>query len=206
MPMTSSIDSTTLLKRNQILQGALEVFLRQGYEGTSMDRVAAAAGVSKITIYKHFEDKEGLFTSLIEQVATQRFEQVIGTLSLEEDPAHVLRQIAEKLLQLIAVDDEYVAFLRLIIGESGRFPALAQLFIRALPQKVWHLLSQYFAAHPELQLTDPEATARIFTGSLIGYAMTQYVLHGQEIAPMEPDIFINSLVNLIVNVNGKTVE
>jgi AcrR family transcriptional regulator len=204
--MTSSIDSTTLLKRNQILQGALEVFLRQGYEGTSMDRVAAAAGVSKITIYKHFEDKEGLFTSLIEQVATQRFELVIGTLSLEEDPAHVLRQIAEKLLRLIAIDDEYVAFLRLIIGESGRFPELAQLFIRALPQKVWHLLSQYFAAHPELQLTDPEATARIFTGSLIGYAMTQYVLHGQEIAPMEPDLFINSLVNLIVNINGKTIE
>jgi AcrR family transcriptional regulator len=201
MPMTPSIDSTTLLKRNQILQGALEVFLRQGYEGTSMDRVAAVAKVSKITIYKHFEDKEGLFTSLIEQVATQRFERVIGTLSLEEDPAHVLRQIAENLLRLIAIDDEYVAFLRLIIGESGRFPELAQLFIRALPQKVWHLLSQYFEAHPELHLADPEATARIFMGSLIGYAMTQYVLHGQEIAPMAPEILIDNLVNLIVNAN-----
>jgi AcrR family transcriptional regulator len=190
--------SATLLKRNQILQGALEIFLRQGYEGTSMDRVATAAGVSKITIYKHFQDKEGLFTALIEQVAMQRFDQVFGTLSLDEKPALVLRHIAKKLLQIIAVDDEYVAFLRLIIGESGRFPALAQLFIKALPQKVWHLLREYFSSHPELDFPNPDAAARIFMGSLMGYAMTQHILHGQQIAPMAPDILIDSLVDLMV--------
>lgn len=199
MPMTSSQADSSTLKRAQILRGALEIFLKQGYEGTSMDRVAATAGVSKITIYKHFEDKEGLFTALIEQVATQRFEIVFGALSLEDDPASVLRQIATKVLGLLAVDDEYVAFLRLIIGESGRFPALAQLFIQALPQKVWHVLSHYFKAHPELNISNPEATARIFTGALISYAMTQHILHGEQIAPMPPEPLIDSLVDLIVN-------
>ena len=43
-------------KKEQILQGALKIFFQQGYEGTSMDRVAIAAGVSKITIYKHFQN------------------------------------------------------------------------------------------------------------------------------------------------------
>lgn len=186
------------LKREQILQGALKIFLQEGYEGTSMDRVAATAGVSKITIYKHFQDKEGLFTALIEQVTTQWFQTVFGQFSHKDDPAVVLRQVARNLLDLLAVDHDYIAFLRLIVGESGRFPALAQLFIRALPQRVWRLLSQYFAAHPELDLVNPEGTARIFTGTLMSYVMTQKILHGQAIAPMSQEVIIDSLVDLIV--------
>jgi hypothetical protein len=76
---------------------------------------------------------------------------------------------------------------------------LAQLFVKALPQKVWHLLSQYFEAHPELNIANPEATARIFTGTLISYAMTQHILHGQEIAPMAAEPLIKSLVDLVVS-------
>lgn len=196
--MTPSPDSTTGLKRAQILQGALEIFLHQGYEGTSMDRVAAAAGVSKITIYKHFVDKEGLFTALIEQVTAQRFNQVFGTICLDDSPAQVLRQIAQKFLALLAVDDEYVAFLRLIIGESGRFPALAQLFIQSLPQKVWRSLTHYFDSHPDLAIAHSDAVARIFTGTLLSYAMTQRIMHGQHIAPMDPDLLIDCLISLIL--------
>jgi AcrR family transcriptional regulator len=187
------------LKQAQILQGALTLFVQQGYEGTSMDRVAAAAGVSKITIYKHFQDKEGLFTALIEWVAAQRFKTVFGSLSLDEPPAEVLKQVATNLLDMLSVDEEYIAFLRLIIGESGRFPTLAQFFIRALPQKVLGLLSHYFEIHPELNLTNPEATARIFIGSLMSYVMMQKLLHGQEIMPMSQEVMIDNLVDLIVD-------
>ncbi|MGP1373869.1 MAG: TetR/AcrR family transcriptional regulator [Almyronema sp.] len=193
---TSSVSAQ--LKQAQILQGALEIFLEGGYEGTSMDRVAAAAGVSKVTIYKHFQDKEGLFTALIEQVTLQRFQTVFSTLSWAEQPTVVLHQVATKLLAMLATDEEYIAFLRLVIGESGRFPALAQLFVRALPQKVLLLLSQYFAAHPELNLPHAEATARIFIGSLISYVMMQKILHGQDMMPMESAVMIDSLIKLIV--------
>ena len=195
MPTESAIAE----KRQQILQGAMEIFLHQGYEGTSMDRVATAARVSKITIYKHFEDKEGLFKALIEQIAEQRFNRVLEVISLETEPEDMLRRIATQVLQLIASDEQYVAFFRLIMGESGRFPELAQLFVRALPQRVWKVLSHYFATHPRLDIANPEATARIFTGTVISYAMTQYILHGEQIAPMPSDVLIESLVHLIVN-------
>jgi AcrR family transcriptional regulator len=198
MDTVSARSVSAQLKQEQILQGALTIFLRQGYEGTSMDRVAAAAGVSKVTIYKHFQDKERLFKALIERVTSQRFQAVFGSLPLAERPTVVLRQVATKLLDMLAVDEEYIAFLRLTIGESGRFPALAQLFIEALPKKVWSLLSHYFEEHPELNLPNPEATARIFMGSLISYVMTQQILHGQEIAPMNKDVMIDSLIDLIV--------
>lgn len=195
--MTLAPMTPTQRKREQILQGALHVFLQQGYEGTSMDRVAAAAGVSKITIYKHFQDKEGVFTALITQVTAQRFELVFGHLSFTEAPALVLRQLAHTLLTMMATDDEYIAFLRLIIGESGRFPALAQLFVQALPQRVWALLSDYFTAHPGLHAQHPEVTARIFMGALMGYVMTQHILHGDAIAPMGQELMVDCLVDTI---------
>jgi AcrR family transcriptional regulator len=176
----------------------MQIFLQNGYEGTSMDRVAAAAGVSKITIYKHFQDKEGVFTALIEQVTSERFQTVFGPFDFEEPPAIALRKLAKRLLDMLAIGDEYIAFLRLLIGESGRFPELAQLFIRALPQKVWQLLTHYFAVHPEIHSQHPEATARIFVGALISHVMTQKLLHGQAIAPIDPETLIETLVQTIV--------
>jgi len=188
------------LKREQILRGALEIFLQNGYEGASMDRVAAAAGVSKITIYKHFQDKEGVFTALIEQVTAQRFETVFGGFDRDVKPAIALRQLAQTLLDMMAVDEEYIAFLRLLIGESGRFPKLAQLFIQALPQKVWALLGDYFAAHPDIRSPHPEATARLFMGVLISHVLTQKLLHGEAIAPIQQDLLIDALIETIVGV------
>ena len=185
-------------KHQQILQGAMSVFLEQGYEGTSMDKIAKVAGVSKNTIYHHFQDKKGLFFSLIEQVTAERFQLVFGSVSLADSPAIVLRQIAEKLLNTIISDREYIAFIRLIIGESGRFPELSQLFIKALPKKVIATLSHYLENHPELNLENAEATVRIFMGSLMGFVLTQEVLHGKEIIPLEKEVLIDSLVNLIV--------
>ena len=60
-------------KAEAILAGGMQEFLAHGYAGTSMDRIATAAGVSKATVYSHFQDKEGLFTALIEQLVQGKF-------------------------------------------------------------------------------------------------------------------------------------
>ncbi|MBV8744786.1 MAG: helix-turn-helix transcriptional regulator, partial [Xanthobacteraceae bacterium] len=51
-------------KRQAILKGAKEIFLKRGFGGASMDAVASAAGVSKMTVYRHFHNKEELFAGL----------------------------------------------------------------------------------------------------------------------------------------------
>ena len=56
-------------KVEQILQGAMQEFLVHGYAGTSMDRIAASGGISKATVYSHFQDKQGLFKALVERLA-----------------------------------------------------------------------------------------------------------------------------------------
>ena len=55
-------------KREAIMRAAVDEFRTAGYEATSMDRIAAAAGVSKRTVYNHFPSKEELFGQMLEQL------------------------------------------------------------------------------------------------------------------------------------------
>lgn len=190
----SSVD-----KVEQILQGAMQEFLKHGYAGTSMDKVAVAAGVSKATVYSHFQDKEGLFKVLIEQLTRKKFNLIFGTVPLQGEPKVVLRELGTRALDLMVKDHEHSAFMRVIIGESGRFPELAQICVRAMTKPVLETLSQYLASHPQLNIPDPEATARIMLGSLVYFHITQDVMHGKEILPMESDRLIDTMTNLIIN-------
>ena len=89
-------------------------------------------------------------------------------------------------------------FVRLVIAESGRFPLLAHTFVKNLAKPGIERLTQYLASHPELKLSDPEATARIFIGSLVYFQLTQHMMHGKDIIPMERDRLIDALLHLIL--------
>lgn len=183
-------------KREQILQGAIQVFLHQGYAKTSMDRVAATAGVSKQTIYSHFQDKQRLFMALMERVILCSFQREFPPL-FQGDPHPVLRKFAETFLAKMD-DPQYIAFIRLVIAESTRFPELAQLYTRTVIQYGVQNLSSYFKSHPELNITDAEATARIFLGALAAFILSQEILQGKHTIPMEKERVINSLLHLIL--------
>ncbi len=189
-------------KVEQILSGAMQEFLKHGFAGTSMDRVAQAAGVSKATVYNHFQDKEGLFKTLIEQLAQEKFQSAFGTQPLQGEPRIVLRQLIASALQGMSEDEQHQAFVRVLIGESGRFPELAQTWVHHIMKPTIAILCDYMTAHPELDIPDPEATARIMIGALVHFMMTQQILHGKEIIPMESDRMINALTHLMLRGAG----
>ncbi|HEY9618958.1 MAG TPA: TetR/AcrR family transcriptional regulator [Crinalium sp.] len=189
-------DSTD--KPEQILKGAMQVFLQHGYAETSMDRVAAEAGVSKHTIYNYFQGKEGLFVALIERLVLRHFHVEFGCeLPVTSPPEQVLRRIAEIFLSRMD-DPEYIAFVRLLLAESGRFPELAQLYTREVIQKGDEALSKFLRFHPDLNLPDPDMTARIFSGSLVAFMLSQELLHGRRTAPVSKERLVNDLIRLIV--------
>ena len=185
-------------KVEQILQGAMQEFLVNGYAGTSMDKVAAAGGVSKATVYSYFRDKQGLFKALVEKLAKERFHSVFGARKLEGEPKVVLHDLAVKALNEMLLDDEYMAFMRVLIGESGRFPEIAQFCVASLVKPTVETLHDYLASHPELNISDPEATARIIIGSLVHFVMTQKMMHGADILPIESHRLTNSLTDLLL--------
>jgi AcrR family transcriptional regulator len=184
-------------KAEQILKGAMPEFLKHGYSRTSMDKVAKAAGVSKQTLYSHFLDKEGLFTALVQHIASQKF-CIVWSKPLQGSPEAVLRDLGQRLLLENMHDTEYLRFCRLIVSESEQRPDLAQLFLRHICQPAAAVLTKYLSDRTELKIADPEATSRIFVGSLIHFIMIQEVLHGKALMPMDANRLIDSLIDLIV--------
>ncbi|MDT9198489.1 TetR/AcrR family transcriptional regulator [Limnospira fusiformis KN01] len=183
-------------KAEQILQGAIEEFLAHGFAATSMDRVAKTAGVSKATLYNHFGDKESLFSALTEYLGEKRILDFV--IEEPEDPAIFLKTWATAIFNQILNDPELLCFLRLIIGESGRFPELAQAFIRNVVKVGINRLTKSLESYPQLRLADAEVTARVIMGALLHYLLIQEIMHGEEIMPMERDRYIEGLVKLVI--------
>ncbi len=189
-------------KVEAILAGAMQEFLANGYAATTMDKVTAAAGVSKTTVYSYFQDKERLFIALIERLAQENFRAVFNPQDphfLEGEPQTVLRRLATNILVRMTEQQEVLNLVRVIIGESGRFPLLAQEFVRNIHKPALEMLTQYFTEHPELQLTDAAVAARIFMGTLVHFTIIQNMLHSHQLLPMERDRLIDHLINLLTS-------
>ncbi|BAZ42762.1 TetR family transcriptional regulator protein [Calothrix sp. NIES-4101] len=186
---------STAEKIEKILTGAMQEFLKHGYAGTSMDKVASRAGVSKATVYSHFKDKEGLFKALIRQLAEEKFRDTFATVPLEGEPAVVLRIVITKALNKMISDREHQAFVRVLIGESGRFPELAKAWIHDIMTPTLEIVGKYLDRHPELNIPDTEATVRMVIGSMVHFMMTQEMLYGKEIIPMASERMVDCLMH-----------
>lgn len=188
-------------KAETILEGAMQEFLAHGYAATSMDRVAVAAKVSKATVYSYFQDKEGLFTALIQRLARERFRTRLNPQNpqfLEGEPRIVLRRLATEILDNTIGDSQFQDFIRIVVGESGRFPELARAYVHNIAKPIVEILGQYLASNSQLKLPDPEATVRVFMGTLAYFVIFQELLHGKEILPIEQARLIDTLIDLIV--------
>ncbi|MGL6342614.1 MAG: TetR/AcrR family transcriptional regulator [Waterburya sp.] len=198
MPERSKSEEKTAV----ILQGAMQEFLKHGYAATSMDKVAKVAKVSKATVYSHFGDKESLFNAVIQDLVKDKFQQIMSLQTPEsfaENPKQVLSAMATKMLANTQSDRTFQNFVRIIIGESGRFPELARAYVNNLAKPGITTLAQYLQFHPQLKISDPEATARIMVGSLVYFLMLQEMLHGKDILPLESDRLVDTLTDLITN-------
>lgn len=186
-------------KTATILNGAMQEFLEHGYAGARIDKIVAAAGVSKATVYRHFPDKETLFTALIQRMANKKeLFRLQNAPSLEEDPATFLKRYALGMLDNVESDPQILTFLRIIIGESARFPELARAFVRNIEKPSLDLLTQYLIKHPQIEVADPEVAARAFIGTIIHFVILRNVLQSGDIVPMERDRLLNSLLKLVL--------
>jgi hypothetical protein len=113
-------------------------------------------------------------------------------------PQVMLQRFANRALDLATHKPQFLNFMRLILGESGRFPQLARAFVHNIDQTAFNRLCHYFKNCPQLHFADPEATARIFVGAIVHFIIVQEMLHGKEIVPMQRDRIINGLIDMIV--------
>jgi len=131
-------------KRRQIMSGAREVFLSQGFDGASMNDVARVAGVSKGTLYAYFDSKENLFESLIREQKREQAEQMTSDRFEDgDDVCEALRAFGCELLEMMNRPD-HLALLRTVIAASAKFPRIGRTFFETGPEYGAKRLAEYF--------------------------------------------------------------
>jgi TetR/AcrR family transcriptional repressor of mexJK operon len=111
-------------KRRAIVQAATRLFLTHNYRSVSMDKIAAAAPVSKATLYNHFTSKNDLFAAVVGELCTSLLQSI--TLSEDDNAEQTLQKIAASFVELLYSADG-LAMYRLVVSESHEFPELGQL-------------------------------------------------------------------------------
>lgn len=135
--MSESSESSSARKHRAILEAAETLFLRDGYLGTSMDELAERSGVSKQTVYKHFGSKEVLFVELVTSMTAGAGDDLDEVDSIPDDEAdlapYFMRYALDELQ--IVMTPRLLRLRRLVIGEVGRFPGLAEALFENGPQR-----------------------------------------------------------------------
>ena len=144
--MPASEDPRAARSRAHVLDAARRVFLDEGYDQTSLDRVAAEAGVVKRTIYNLYGSKEALFRATILSaigVADEFARFLASDVRRVDDPSRELPAIAVRLAEATLLGPA-VPLRRLFVTESGHFPDLVAEYRSRAPEAVLAALAELF--------------------------------------------------------------
>ena len=157
-------------KREAILSAASDSFFAHGFAASSIEQIAADAGVSKVTIYNRFGDKRALFTAAVEHEC----EQIRGSMEVPKIPSGSLRDrltaIGEAMVTFLS-RPKMVQFERRVAAETEHEPAVGAAFLAAGPhrmKKAFAALLQAMHEAGEIDIADPELAAEQFASMCKG--------------------------------------
>ena len=156
-------------RRREIAVVAERVFFAQGFTDTTMQTIAAEAGASKETLYRHFGSKEGLFSEIVESRANRFLERLDENLTRGGTLGDVLRGLGMKMLEAMTECDA-LSLYRIVIAEGPRNPDLGRIFYEKGPERVQKRLAEVLAVANErgdLRCEDPILAAKIFLGAIM---------------------------------------
>lgn len=188
-------------KRSAILEAAAEQFRLHGYETASVDSIAAAAGVSKRTVYNHFPSKEELFNETIMQM----FERSAGLLDL---PYRGERSLREQLTELMRqkmrtlADPEFLGLARVAMGEAIHAPERALPVICRLGEREEAVTTWIRAAQADGRLKpgDPGFAANLLQGQIKTFAFwPQIAMGAAPLAPEDQERVIEAAVSMFLS-------
>ncbi len=132
-------------KFDQVLDGARQVFMIDGFEGASVDDIARAAGVSKATLYSYFPDKRLLFVEVARTECLRQSQEAVNTIDMSAPPRDVLGAAGRHFLRFITSRLGQQIF-RICIAECERFPEIGREFYASGPDVMQREMGAYFEA------------------------------------------------------------
>ncbi len=192
-------------KFTQVLEGARTVFLRDGFEGASVDDIAREAGVSKATLYSYFPEKKMMLIEVARAEFHQLADAAYGSVDLN-DPAEKLLLAAAQIIATSTISEFSIQVFRLSVAETVRFPALAREYYRSGPemlaQRVGFLIL-HLANRGDLVVDDVELAATQF-GELASTRLHDLAQFGMrdEITDAEIDRVVKGAVRVFIAAYG----
>jgi TetR/AcrR family transcriptional regulator, mexJK operon transcriptional repressor len=180
-------------KRSSILNAAAEIFLNGGYLGTSMDEIAAKAGVAKQTVYAHFSNKRDLFVAMVSALTRQASDRVhVGVPEFHEgdDVKCYLTDYAVRQLRIV-LTPRIVRLRRLVISEVSRFPELGEALYSGGPGRAIISLAAIFGRLAEcgvLAIRNPSLAASQFNWLVMSAPLNRAMLLGDDAIPSASEL------------------
>lgn len=186
--------------RQRILAAAGSVFTKNGYSRATTKKIAKAAGISEVTLFRHFESKENLLKETMEAYGAPFIVRTIDS-RLTGDYRKDMLMMGNVFVRTMM---EKADTIRFVIGEAGHFPHISKLFSR-MPAQMWRMLAQYLQKQMDagvVRKLHPEAAAQTFFGSIFVYCMCiqtfdlqpQPEISAQEAMEQVVDIFVEGTI------------
>ncbi len=168
-------------KRDAIVQAAIAEFREHGFSGTSMDRVAAAADVSKRTVYNHFPSKEELFEAILWRLWDRSHAEADIAYDAQRPLRAQLLAVLEQKMELLN-DTSFIDLSRVAIAEMMHTPERAQAMVARLSEKEEGLPRWIRAAQQDGALragVDPQYAAHQLHGMVKSFAFWPQLAMGR---------------------------
>jgi TetR/AcrR family transcriptional repressor of mexJK operon len=203
--MTTSLPARSVRKRDAIMSAGRQLFLARGYRGTSVDQIAAAAEVSKQTVYKHFTDKRELLLTIVTEVldgAVTPFVDQVSDLARTSHLERDLARLAGSYLRSV-LDEPVVQLRRLVIGEANALPELAEMYYQRAPARTLRAFTDTFAvldARGLLRIVQPGVAARQFAFLVVGHPIDEALFYGgpRTLADLDVDEHVRAAIRMFL--------
>jgi AcrR family transcriptional regulator len=185
-------------RRTQIVEAAARLWLRDGFDATSVESIARAAGLAKGTVYLYFPSKEALLDEAVRRYSLVPAFEALGRelagVPLEEAVPRIARELWRRLR-------EHTPLVRLMLRELPQRPDTARAFF----EKVVLPANRLFAASLDAGIAagavrplDTLVAARAFVGMLMIFLLTQELYGGRAIAPLRDDSITDTVADVFL--------
>ena len=189
-------------RREEILQAAKELFLEQGYDSTTIRRIADRVGISAPALYLYFKDKEELFRAVVRDTVSPNIDHLREAIMAVDLPFAQIVPIFLGRLSAVAATMPLGSVVKMVIGESGNFPELARVWQEQVVSKALGImvgLIEKAQRRGEVRPGDPRLHAFSLMGPMLMGLMYREVLQPAGGAPIDIEALARQHADTILN-------
>ncbi len=191
-------------KSTEILKVAARLFMKHGFYSTSMDHIAREAGISKLTLYNRFKDKNVLFSGVIANKAQQYVPDEIFEAFSTKTAYEAIYGLAKSYFSLILSNDS-IAMYRMMIAESVHEGDLTRLFYENGPKRLKAMIAEklaYLNSKSSLVIPDPYKATSLLVSFFKGSDIYNNKLLniGKESSPEEIESYLKQAVDSFISI------